>query len=282
MASSYDHELGALGTRLRQMRRAADLTGLQLAHAAGWAQSKVSKIETGKQAPLEADIRTWARLSRASDDDLDDLLARLAVIRSEYVAFRQQLRDGQSEKQIDLVAHGREATRILSVEVAIVPGLLQTAEYARHRLRENIDLYQLETLDVDEAAANRLRWQEVLYDTTKQIRVVFTEAVLHTLLCPAEAMLGQLDRLLTASSLSNLEMGIIPFGRQLRTIPLHGFLALDDLVLVETLGAEAWLRGDEADIYFRVFDGLMSQASTGEDARQLIVRAADRLRTMAR
>jgi transcriptional regulator with XRE-family HTH domain len=280
--SSYDEEISALGIRLRQMRRAANLTGSQLAHAAGWAQSKVSKIETGKQAPLEDDIHVWLRCTNASTSELDEILARLAVVRSAYVSFRQQLRDARTEKQTDLVSSGRNASRIRSVEVTVVPGLLQTSEYARHRLQESAVLLDLDTLDVDTAVAGRMRWQDVLYDASKEIRIVLSEAVLHTLLCPPEVMLGQLDRLLTAASLGHVQLGVLPFGRQLRGVPLHGFLALDDLVLVETLGGEEWLRGDEAEVYFRAFESLISDAVEGEEARRLIARSVQRLREHGR
>ena len=51
----------ALGKRLRELRRAAGLTGRQLADALSWPPSKVSKLENGRQTPSDDDVRAWTR-----------------------------------------------------------------------------------------------------------------------------------------------------------------------------------------------------------------------------
>ncbi|MFF5176622.1 Scr1 family TA system antitoxin-like transcriptional regulator [Micromonospora sp. NPDC000316] len=79
-------------------------------------------------------------------------------------------------------------------ETVYVPGLLQTADYARRILTEMVELHNLDIADVDAAVASRMQRQHLLYDTSKRFEFLLAEPVLRWLLCPAEVMRGQLDR----------------------------------------------------------------------------------------
>jgi hypothetical protein len=94
--------------------------------------------------------------------------------------------------------------------------------------------------------------------------------------CPRQVMLGQLDRLLSMD-LENVTLGIIPMGRELRMTLYNGFLMLDDVLVTESYGYED--QGtDQAEAHARIFELLMDESATGEDARRLIVAAAASLR----
>jgi len=69
----------ALGTRLREIRTEAGLTGRVLAQVAGWHFSKVSKIEHGRQPPSVLDIRAWCKHCDAPDQ-VPDLIASLHAV----------------------------------------------------------------------------------------------------------------------------------------------------------------------------------------------------------
>ncbi|MBO0881650.1 MAG: helix-turn-helix transcriptional regulator, partial [Mycobacterium sp.] len=62
--------------RLRELRLGAGLTGRKLAQLCGWSESKISKIEYGRQTPSEADVKAWCRHTD-SMDQLRDLVATL-------------------------------------------------------------------------------------------------------------------------------------------------------------------------------------------------------------
>ena len=59
---------------------------------------------------------------------------------------------------------------------------------------------------------------------------------------------------------------------------MHDVVLLDDLLVVESYGYEDRVGGDLAETHARIFDMLMTQSATGENARRLIVSAAERLR----
>ncbi|WP_283137232.1 helix-turn-helix domain-containing protein [Rhizohabitans arisaemae] len=267
----------ALGRQLRELRRNAGLTGTALAKLLGWPQSKVSKIENGRQTPTEADIRTWA-VATGGEDAATPLLARLETLESMYAEWRRRLGGGTAVRQRASIALEAGATRIRAFETTVIPGLLQTPDYARYRLSQSVKRHGVVD-DVDEGVRVRMQRQEVLYRPGKRFHFVMTEAALRYRLCPVEVMFGQLDRLIALCAMSTIRVGIVGFGAELPDSPKHGFWIFDDqMVLVETIGAELTLKEPrEIGLYAQVFDRLASVADYGSEARRLLTRVIDEL-----
>jgi len=268
----------ALGTRLRQVRRQAGLTGDKLAERLSWPQSKISKLENARQAPTEDDIRAWCSAC-GLEGETDELLAALRTLESRHAEWRRLLAGGTSGHQ-NVWGAWEAAARIIRIfELTVVPGLLQTGEYARSILADVISSYQT-TNDIDQAVAARLARQQILYDPRKQFHFVITEAVLRYRFSPPAVMLGQLDRLISATAMTNVRLGIIGFGTRYNRVPNHGFYLLDDKrVLVETVSAELNLEQPaEIDVYGKEFNQLARIASYGTEARSIINRVIEELR----
>jgi transcriptional regulator with XRE-family HTH domain len=264
---------GGLADRLRQLRQRAGLSGKSLAAAVGWQPSKVSRVEHGRQRPTTVDIEAWTRACGADPDNTAALLALLTDLESVHRDWKLRMRHGQSPVQADYNQIVANSSLIRHFETAYIPGLLQTADYARRVLDEMVDLHGLSVTDVDEAVATRMRRQHMLYDAGKNFEFLLAESALRWMLCPSQVMAAQLDRLQTAMSLPNVRFGIVPFGVQLPVTPQNSFQLYDDLAIVETFIGETVHRGPEADTYARVMDLLWSEAVTGAQARRLIVRA---------
>src|SRR5512142_2850440 len=113
------------------MRRAAGLPGARLAENLGWPPSKVSKIENGRQTPSSDDVRTWAAAC-GHPEAAGELLDMLADVQAVHRRWQQRLRRGNAAVQEDLDRRTRAATRVRCVEILLIPGLLQTAGYARN------------------------------------------------------------------------------------------------------------------------------------------------------
>jgi transcriptional regulator with XRE-family HTH domain len=262
---------GGLADRLHGIRKAAGMTGDELARHLGWTRSKVPKIENGRQMPTADDIRAWAEACGRPGDagELLDLLAQAQAIHRQY---RHALRRGHAALQVDLDQLVRQAKRVRNVEILVIPGLLQTVDYARCRMLEAVNVYGASEDGVEAALAARMRRQEVLYDSSRQFEFAITEAALRIQLCPRPVMLGQIDRLANLSRLPNITFGIIPFGTELPVTPIHGFLLLDDMAYIETHASEILLTGEEGAAYPPIADRLMAEAVTGDKARQLLER----------
>ena len=271
--SNFQRAREALGLRLRELRRDSRLTGRQLAAEHGWHPSKVSKIEGGKQTPSEDDIEAWA-FSCGRPDVTSELIAGLRTLDGQYVEFRRMFRSGQRATQ-ETIAEIERGTEILrNFENVFVPGLLQTPEYARYRLAENLEEIGAAD-DINEAVAARMQRQQVLYQTGKVFHFVITEAVLRYRLSPPEVMAGQLDRLVALSTLTTIKFGVIPFERQLPLAPVHGFYVYDERVVqVEHLTAKLKLtQPSEIATYIKFFGRLAEVARYGAEARSIITRA---------
>src|SRR5437588_2083015 len=189
----------ALGLRLRELRRQAGLTGARLAASLSWPASKVSKLENGRQTPTDDDILAWTTATGAPAE-AEGLLASLHTLEVQHAEWRRVLQRGLRAHQGEIAdLEGR--TKVLrAFEATVVPGLLQTAEYARACLGQAPPLFGGAD-DVDEAVRERLRRQEVLYRPDKRFHFVMAEAALRVRLCADDAMLAQLERLVALTAM---------------------------------------------------------------------------------
>jgi hypothetical protein len=162
------------------------------------------------------------------------------------------------------------------LETSTVPGLLQTAEYAEAVFRGVANLNDFPAT-VEEAVAARLQRQQILYQPGRTWYFLLLEAVLRNGAAPARVMAHQLDRLVSATTLPGVRIGIIPQHTRLPINPLTSFWLRDsNLVLVETFTAELRLAlPEEIALHRRVFDLLSPCARYDAEARQLITQAID-------
>jgi transcriptional regulator with XRE-family HTH domain len=267
----------ALGLRLRELRRQAGLTGAGLAASLSWPASKVSKLENGRQTPTDDDILAWTAAASAPAE-AEALLASLHTLETQHAEWRRVLQRGLSTHQSEIADLEGKTKVLRAFEATTVPGLLQTAEYARACLGQDPPLFGGAD-DVDEAVRERLRRQEVLYRPDKRLHFVVTEAALRFRRCADDAMLAQLERLVALTAMRNVRLGIIGFETHYAIGPWHGFWIFDDdLVTVETYSAELNLaQPQEIEVYGAVFDQLAAVASYGSEARAIILRAIDDL-----
>lgn len=278
--SSIQHAREVLGGRLREVRLQADLTGRQLAAQLGWAPSKVSKLENARQEPTDEDIRSWC-LACGPDGarELGALLASLHTLESQHAEWRRILGGGAGGHQSEIAALDARTRLFRVFEISIVPGLLQVDGYAGAIFAKVIAAHGVPG-GTDDAVARRMARQRILYDPARRFHFVITEAALRYRLCPPEIMLAQLDRLVAATSLTGLRLGVIPSSASYVTLPMHGFWILDDeMVMVETFSAELILaQPQEIELYARAFSQLAAIAVYGGQARTIITNLIGELR----
>jgi transcriptional regulator with XRE-family HTH domain len=274
LSASVEQARKALGAHLRDIRKDAGLTARAFASAADWHYTKVSKLENGARTPSQADIREWCRICRA-EDQAPDLIAAARDVETMYAEWRRQLRAGMRRSQAARLPVYERTSLFRLYEPALIPGILQTAQYAASVIGSFLAFTQAAT-DLAEAVAARMEWQKIIYDD-RDFRVILEEQALRTRVGDAGIMAGQLDRLLAVTSLPSIELSIIPASATRKVMPSGGFQIFDDeMVQAETVSAELTVTTpQEIALYARRFALLRESAVSGRDARSLIHRALD-------
>lgn len=248
-------------------------------------QTRIWKIEHNELQPTEDDIRSWVQAAAAGDEVLGELLQLLADARTEQ-AFGVTLRrkGGPAAYQDRVRAIEGQSGRIGEFQVAVIPGLIQTAAYARElvSLPAGLRTWGADAAEIDAAVDARLRRQEILHDRLKRIQMVITEAALRTLVVTPETLAGQLDKLLSVMWLPSLELGVIGFGQRVPAYTIGGFRVYDeDLIVVESIAGEREFGRDtdpaEVAAFLEAFAELRRAASTGAAAEAIIRRALDQM-----
>ncbi|GAA2252715.1 helix-turn-helix transcriptional regulator [Streptomyces amakusaensis] len=278
MSTEAQAQREALGARLRGFRKDAGYSsGRAFAAATGWQESKVSRIENGRQNAGEDDIRVWCELTH-TQDQADDLIATVRHIEELRLEWRRQLQAGAEPRQRKaLPVYAR--TKVFRIwHPTVVWGTLQTAEYAAETFRQVVDYYEIPD-DVDAAVAKRMERQRYLYKGDRIFNVLLAEQALSTNFGGPDVMRGQLDRLLAVMSLPHMSLGILPAGAPMHIWPGNSFSMFDSkLVLVETYSAEfSVTQPREIALYAKAFDLLKRSAVYGQQARALIAQALARL-----
>jgi transcriptional regulator with XRE-family HTH domain len=275
--TGVDEARNALGKRLRELRVAAKLSGKELAESLFWVGSKISKIENGKQTPTDDDIKDWTRATK-SEGQTASLLAALHNLELQHAEWHRVLKAGVKSHQLTMSQLDEKTKFYRGFENTVIPGLIQTPEYARARFAQVVMVHRVPN-DINEAVKVRMQRQEMLYRPDKRFHFVITEAALRYRLVSPDIMIGQLDRLMAMTSMRNVKLGIIDFKTQYVTDPRHGFWVYDDhLVQFESYSAEINLRQpQEIELYSGIFEHLAAVASYGSEARAIISRVMHEL-----
>ena len=223
-----------------------------------------------------ADVERWADATGASAEVKASLIDQATALHTEAHTWRSLHGPRFRRHQEELRRMEQQATAIRTYQPAVIPGLLQTAGYARAVLDAN----QFGVEDVADAVKSRVERQAVLYDDGKSFRFVITEAALRWRLSSVAVHLAQLDRIASLATLPNVSVGIIPWS-VLAPVPVATMFVLfdDRLALVETMHSEQLLReGQQIGAYLDQFERLEALARRDDEARSVLDRIASDLR----
>jgi transcriptional regulator with XRE-family HTH domain len=274
-----------LASELRRIRDRSGLSGRQLAEQVGISQSKVSRIESGRTVPSVPEVEAWATAVSAPETLKDLLTALTDASYTEVHPWTSVLQD-KRHLQDEIQEIENRARLELEYEPSVVPGLLQTAEYAR-RVFTMFDPVYAE-VDIPAVVASRLDRQVALFDPARRFAFLITEAALRWRPGPVPVLLSQLDRIASVSTLENVSIGLIPQAARALTQVPHGFVVVepldqdgDTLVMVETVHANLVISDPaQAALYRRHWSLLEKSAVFGGDARDLLAGVAADIRTL--
>ncbi|QWA21193.1 helix-turn-helix domain-containing protein [Streptomyces sp. JCM17656] len=271
-----------LGAELRALRTGAGLTSGEAARLAGWHQSKVSRIETGASEVKPADVRLLLDVYGVEDAQLRELLLVLAGSDEGggrhhwWHAYRGVL----PPTYRDFISLESQARAMRTLETSVVPGLLQTPEYARAVTRAAVGGLDGDADDrLDALVAVRLARQDVLRaDPPLKLSAVLDEAVLRREIGGPEVMARQLSRLMEAAQLPQVRLQVLPFraGEHVGiTGPfvIFSFSSTSDLdvVVLDHLTSSLYLeRKEDLQAYTEAFNTLRIHALSPEESLDYI------------
>jgi transcriptional regulator with XRE-family HTH domain len=196
-----------LGARLRRLRQAAGVTRDSAGDAIRSSGSKISRLELGRTGFKQRDVSDLLALYGVGDDAERDILLGLAAQASTagwWHAYADVL-PAWFEPYLGLE---QAASVIRSYEAGFVPGLLQTADYARAvaQLPEGVSEAQ-----ADQRASLRMQRQQVLHRPRPvQLWTVIDETVLRRPIGGRAVMMDQIDHLIRMSRRPNVTVQVMP------------------------------------------------------------------------
>ena len=260
-----------LGVLLRALRNEKGLTVEQVAERLLCSPSKVSRMETGHGAASLRDVRDLCDLYGITDESSRDRLMSLA---------REGKRQGWWQSyDLDYgtyVGLEAEAVAISDFQSSVVPGLLQTADYARAGHEAYLPRLSPDQIDLNIEA--KLRRQGLLTQPEAlTFAAVLDEAVLHRAVGGPRVMDAQLDKLIEAARLPNVTVQVIPFAAGYHPGLESNFNILDlpapapSVVFVEGLVGSVYLeRPEDLRRYREVFERLQTIALSPKDTIDVI------------
>jgi transcriptional regulator with XRE-family HTH domain len=281
-----------LGAELRRLREAAGLTGEQVIERIGWASaSKLSRLENGRSRPDLADVLSLLDLYQVAGPPRDELIAitrDAGNSRGWLRAYPVMTRRQRAYAELEV-----GCAEICEYAAAIVPGLLQTPEYARMRILAGRALGARAIgpaaggdLDVDAEVAARVGRQSLLLRDVDPpaYEAILDEAALSARCGCTQVMSAQLTHLCRLATLPNVTLRVLPQSATLAdsylpetSFSIYRLADPDDptTVAIELLAADLQLT-DEAlvDSYTRAFERLRAAARSPEESISWLASAA--------
>jgi hypothetical protein len=232
------------------------------------------RSRTGRVLPSVQDVDLILTALQVSEEAKAEFVSAARVAATEETAWRELRRMGQWKHQQAIQAVEAQTTVLRLFQGQLIPGLLQTAEYASA-------VFALPPTLPEETRAKtiaaRIERQSVLYERQRSFHFVICEHVLRWLICAPSIMAVQLDRLLSLSRLPNVRIDVLPLDRQMPDFPMTCFSAHDDrLVIVETFHSELTTRDPrDVSLYLSTHDRFARVALQGDEMRELLSRIRD-------
>jgi transcriptional regulator with XRE-family HTH domain len=265
-----------LAASLREVREASGAGLRELARMVQILPQLLSAWEKGNRIPTPEDV---ARL-----------LGALRVDEGTFGRMMRLARHAKDDNWLDshpselppvlsgILEYERTASRIFNWEVAIVPGLLQTADYARALLSNS----QIGLEQADYRLVARMRRQRILHNADPvRLSAVIDEAVIRREVGGPDIMSDQIDQLLEVADLGNVTLRIVPASLGYHpglagAFMLYEFAELSPIVYLEHHYASSFLHDGEGVGRYRSLAKLVNEKALSEDDTRALLREVAR------
>ncbi len=241
--------------------------------------SKVSRLETGQRGASARDVRDLCDLYGVTEDERQHL-ADLAA-QGRQTAWYQ----GQALRGSRYVGLEDEAKTVSDFGLGLVPGLLQTADYARAIMQVTLPAISADVLE-QRLDARLARQERMISLGRPRLEALLEESVLHREVGGRLVMKAQLERLLEMAVLPNVTIRVIPFASGTLPSSNNKFIILTfekpelpSTVFIETLTEDLYRdRPEDVAVYQEAFSIMQGMAATPGQSHDLIRAAIRSLR----
>ncbi|WP_374957095.1 helix-turn-helix domain-containing protein [Actinopolyspora mortivallis] len=277
MARTTKHSprVRALGAELREARDTAGMTMRDVAQKLGWHHSKYARFETGEQVPTPAQVSAIAATVGVPEAERERL-TEMATDISNGDANWLKASSGHDELTT-LLEFERTATSIVDVSPILVPGLLQTSDYARTIMAGE------PPGEMERLVAMRVGRRDVLTRSKQPVdfTAIIAENALRQPMGGRTVMADQLRHIAKMSELDNVTVHVLPHELTNWT-PAHAgpFILFDfaksaPIVHHEHLSSSAFLSGaGDIQVHREAAVNLREAAMNPTDSVEFILRCA--------
>lgn len=265
-----------LGSQLRRLRETNGITRDEAGYAIRASGSKISRMELGRVGFKERDVIDLLAMYGVSNDTERQALVDLA---------RQANSPGWWHKYGDVlpdwfqvyVGLEEAASLIRLYEVQFIPGLLQTADYARAVVA--LGQPAASAGEVERRVGLRVARQELLAKPdAPRLWAVVDEAALRRPIGGREVMRAQLERLIEVIKEPNITLQVVPFSSGGHAAEGGAFtilrfpeVDLPDVVYVEQLTSSLYLdKRDDVERYTEVMERLSVESESPDQTTEIL------------
>ncbi len=268
-----------LGDGLRRAMEQAGLNGKQAAKLLDWSTSRVSRLVSGKRGGNEVDVSAFLAVCQVTGTERARLLA---LCREQNTpGWLQQHGSRLPQQLLTLVDHEDKAIAISDFQGMVVPGLLQTGDYARALIREagTVPIFEIE----DRVVARLARQSLFSRERPAQFTFYLHEAVLRLPVGGSAVMSDQLHQMLRMSVRSYLTLRVVPASLGGHAAINGSFTLLEfsefrPVAYLESETSSLFLeRPEETRAYRRILGALADTALGEGQSRELIATVATEL-----
>ncbi|MFJ2607543.1 helix-turn-helix domain-containing protein [Streptomyces sp. NPDC091279] len=263
-----------LGQELRRLRELKGMTAEEVADRLLVSQSKISRLENGRRSISQRDVRDLCGVYEVEDVRVVDSLMQMAKD-SRQQGWWHTFGDIPYSVYIGLET---DAASLRVYDPQVVPGLLQTREYAQALIAGALP--ETAPADIEKRVSVRMRRQERITAPENPLRLwtVLDEAALHRRVGNGALMRDQLEFLVAQSQLPHVTVQLIPF--EMGAHPgLNGQYAIlefpdaadSNVVYIEGVTSDLYLeKANDVQKYSVMYEHLRAQALNPDQSRQYI------------
>ncbi|WP_298182375.1 helix-turn-helix transcriptional regulator [Saccharomonospora sp.] len=266
-----------VGAQLRRLREQAGISRGDAGYHIRASESKISRLELGRVGFKDRDVADLLTLYGVTDPDERGMLLGM-VEEANQPGWWQKFNDYTPKWFEPYLGLEEAASRIQTYELQFVPGLLQTADYARAVITHGLPDAASE--EAEARVALRMRRQRLLRrPRAPKLWAVLDESVIHRPIGGRKAHREQLEHLLEVTELPHVTVQVVPYDRSgyaaegAFTLLRFAQPELPNIGYVDHIaGGMVLERPEEIERIGRSLDRLAVDAETPERSRQVIAK----------